>query len=165
MSFSTRSRARPLPSVAYLGKALPRVLSPWDEWAGHVVVILWLINAATAALSGPVGLTYWLLGALLFFVPGLLAVAQLALLFPGDGGLYLWTYQALATAGHSGRVAAFWSFFAGVCSWVVGPLALVTGASALLSFVQGMLPAAWFARSLAQPWQQGLLMAGLVLFM
>jgi amino acid transporter len=162
MAFSPTPRTRPLPSVAYLGKALPRVLTAWDGWAGHVVVILWLINAATAALAG---FTYWLLGALIFFVPSLLAVAHLALLFPGDGGLYLWTYQALTLAGSSGRAAAFWSFFAGVCSWVVGPLALVTGASALLSFVQGMLPASWFARWLAQPWQQGLLMAALVLFM
>jgi amino acid transporter len=165
MSFSRVPRARPLPSVAYLGKALPRVLLPWDGWAGHVVVIVWLINAATAALAGPVGLTYWLLGALLFFVPSLLAVAQLALLFPGDGGVYLWTYQAFSLSGRAPRAAAFWSFFAGVCSWVVGPLALVTGASALLSFVQGMLPASWFARWLAQPGPQGLLMAALILGM
>jgi amino acid transporter len=165
MSFTPAPRVRPLPSVAYLGKALPRVLLPWESWAGHVVVILWLINAATAALAGPVGLTYWLLGALIFFVPGLLAVAQLALLFPGDGGVYLWTYQALSLSGRAPRAAAFWSFFAGVCSWVVGPLALVTGASALLSFLQRMLPAVWLARWLAQPWQQGALMAALVLFM
>ncbi len=157
--------ARPLLSAGYLSKALPAVLTPFDGWAAHLVVILWLINGATAALAGPVGLSYWLLGALVFFVPSLVAVGQLALLFPGDGGLYLWTYHALARPAQPDRAAAFWSFFAGVCSWVVGPLALVTGASALLSFLQGMLPSATFAHWLAQPWQQGLLMAALVLVM
>ncbi len=157
--------ARPLLSAGYLSKALPAVLTPFDGWAAHLVVILWLINGATAALAGPVGLSYWLLGALVFFVPSLVAVGQLAMLFPGDGGLYLWTYHALARPAQPDRAAAFWSFFAGVCSWVVGPLALVTGASALLSFLQGMLPSATFAHWLAQPWQQGLLMAALVLVM
>jgi amino acid transporter len=165
MTFAMLPRPRSLPSVAYLSKALPPILTSFDGWAGHIVVILWLINAPTAALAGPVGLTYWLLGALVFFVPSLFAVASLALLFPGDGGLSLWTYSALARPDRANRAAAFWGFFAGVCSWVVGPLALVTGASALLSFLQGMLPGAWFARFLAQPWQQGLLMAGLVLVM
>ncbi len=165
MTSTPSPRARPLSSVGYLAKALPHILSPFDGWAGHVVVILWLINAPTAALAGPVGLSYWLLGALVFFVPSLFAVAQLSLLFPGDGGLYLWTYCALARPDQENRAAAFWSFFAGVCSWVIGPLALVTGASALLSFLQGMLPATTFARFLAQPWQQGLLMGGLVLLM
>jgi amino acid transporter len=165
MAYPPSPRARPLPSVGYLAKTLPRVLTPLDGWAGHVVVILWLINAPTAALAGPVGLSYWGLCALVFFVPSLCAVAQLALLFPGDGGLYLWTYQALARPGRTNRAAAFWSFFAGVCSWVVGPLALVTGASALLSFLQGMLPEATFAHWLGQPWQQGLLMGALVLLM
>jgi amino acid transporter len=165
MVYAPAPRARPLPSVGYLAKALPAVLTPFDGWAAHLVVILWLINGATAALAGPVGLSYWLLGALLFFVPSLFAVGHLARLFPGDGGLYLWTYQALAHSGQADRAAAFWSFFAGVCSWVVGPLALVTGASALLSFLQGMLPGAWFARVLSHPWQQGMLMAGLVLLM
>src|SRR5579875_3054029 len=165
MTFAPSPRARPLPSVAYLAKALPAVLTAFDGWAGHIVVILWLINAPTAALAGPVGLSYWLLGALVFFVPSLLAVGQLALLFPGDGGLYLWTYSALARPNLPNRGAAFWSFFAGVCSWVVGPLALVTGASALLSFLQGMLPSTWFARFLSHPWQQGLLMGGLILLM
>src|SRR5579884_3090387 len=155
MTFSPSPAARTLPSLGYLAKALPRILTPFDGWAGHMVVILWLINAATAALAGPVGLSYWLLGALIFFVPSLLAVGQLALLFPGDGGLYLWTYHALARPDRSDRGAAFWSFFAGVCSWVVGPLALVTGASALLSFLEGMLPGAFLARFLFQPWQQG----------
>jgi amino acid transporter len=165
MSLTPAPPARPLPSVGYLAKALPHILTPFDSWAGHLVVILWLVNAPTAALVGPVGLSYWGLGALIFFAPTLFAVGQLALLFPGDGGLYLWTYQALARPGRANRAAAFWSFFAGVCSWVVGPLALVTGASALLSFLQGTLPANVQGRLLSQPWQQGALMAGIVLLM
>jgi amino acid transporter len=165
MAFAPLSRARALPSVAYLAKALPHVLTPGDLFCGQLVVILWLINAATAALAGPVGISYWLIGALVFFVPSLFAVAQLALLFPGDGGLYLWTCGALARPGRPNRAAAFWSFFAGVCAWMVAPLALVTGASALLSFLEGMLPASFLAQWLAQPGPQGLLMAGLVLLM
>src|SRR5579875_1984685 len=121
MSMIPIARARPLPSVGYLYKALPHILTAGDLFAGQIVVILWLINAATAALIGAVGLSYWLIGALVFFVPALVAVAQLALLFPGDGGLYHWTYSALASAGGTNRAAAFWSFFAGVCAWMVAP--------------------------------------------
>jgi amino acid transporter len=60
-----------------------------------VVAPRWL---ASAAQLGPVSLTYWLLGLLLFFVPYCLAVREMSARVPGEGGIYLWTRAAFGEA-------------------------------------------------------------------
>jgi len=54
--------------------------------------IRWL---AIAAGIGPSSLIFWLVGAILFFVPLALIVAQLAEAYPEEGGIYAWVRRAM----------------------------------------------------------------------
>ena len=161
-----REPAPGVPPCLESERLTPRVLPPFlrsaDLFVNTQVVLLWLINASGAATGGPVSLLYWFIGGVGFFVPTVIATAQLWTLYPGEGSLYSWTYRAFARTGKL-NVSFFLSFLVGACFWVIGPLALVIGATAFLSFLQALLPAPWLTRFLAQPWQQGLLMIGLVL--
>ena len=95
-------------SEEYVPKAMPRILGTWDMTTTFVVSIYLASGATTAALGGPSAITYLLLGAVTFFVPCLVATAQLGTLFPHEGSLYNWTHKAMG-----GRA----SFFVGFCAW------------------------------------------------
>src|SRR5438128_12688613 len=83
---------RGLPSEQYSERALPPVLGAVDLTAMYLVVIFFIGNAApTAAFGGVVSLTYLLIGAVTYYLPCVLASAQLAVLYPYEGSLYHWT--------------------------------------------------------------------------
>ena len=63
-----------------------------------------------AAGVGPSSLLFWLIGALCFFLPFALIIAELSNLYPEAGGMYAWIKRGL------GKEAAFISAW---CYWVV----------------------------------------------
>ncbi len=63
-----------------------------------------------AAGMGPSSLLFWLIGALCFFLPFALIIAELSNLYPEAGGMYAWIKHGL------GKEAAFISAW---CYWVV----------------------------------------------
>lgn len=71
-----------------------------------VVGIRWL---AAAAHAGPGSITLWALAAALFFVPSALAVSRLAVKFPEEGGLYVWTRRSFGD---------WHGFLCGWCYWL-----------------------------------------------
>ncbi|HMC58367.1 MAG TPA: APC family permease [Candidatus Solibacter sp.] len=64
-----------------------------------------------AAHAGPGSVTLWLLAAVLFMVPLAVAVATLAVKYPGTGGLYLWTRNDF---GPWHGFLCFWSYWIGI---------------------------------------------------
>lgn len=146
---STASKPDILPSETYVPKAMPAVLGTLDMTAIYVVALFFIPNVALTALGGTVSLTYLVLGALVFFVPSVIATAQLGVLFPHEGSLYNWTYHALGS---------YWSFFIGICYWVSGIIVIVSSSNAFVAILQG-LNSTW----LTEPWQQGLVMLGLLI--
>lgn len=138
-----------LPSEQYVPKIMPSVVGGRDLLACYIVAMFLITNAVLQASGGVVALTYTVLGAVAFFLPCVLATAQLGIAYPYEGSLYNWTYHAL------GR---FWSFFVGLCYWLSGVLAPVTAANAFVTILAG-LNKDW----LTQPWQQGCVMIGLLL--
>ncbi len=138
----------PLPSETYIAQTMPSILGTVDMTATFVFSIFFIANAANAALGGVSALTYLLLGGITFFVPCVVAVAQLSNMFPNEGSLYNWTYKAL------GR---FWSFFIGLCFWLPGILVIIASADTFVSYLQG-LNNQW----LPQPWQQGLVIVAVL---
>ncbi|HXB70490.1 MAG TPA: APC family permease [Candidatus Acidoferrales bacterium] len=64
-----------------------------------------------AAHAGPGSVTLWLLAAVLFMVPLAVAVAALAVKYPGTGGLYLWTRNDF---GPWHGFLCFWSYWIGI---------------------------------------------------
>src|SRR5688572_25558059 len=53
--------------------------------------IMWVAKAGEA---GPAGVTFWVLGGLVFYLPLAVCVIVLAARYPGEGGLYLWSRRA-----------------------------------------------------------------------
>ncbi len=152
---STRMEEAPssqeaLYSEQYVPGVMPPTLGTLDMTVTFVAAIFYISNSTTAVGAGPAAFTYWIVCGLAFFLPCVIATAQLGVLFPYEGSLYIWTHRALG---------GFWSFFTGFCSWFPGVLAIVSGFGTAVSYVQN-LKAGW----LVEPWQQGLVVIFLIAF-
>jgi amino acid transporter len=117
---------------------LPRVLNSFDMTIIFVAIVLFIVNASAVQQAHQAAFTYWVLGFLLFLIPGALVTAQLGQMFPQEGSLYVWTQKALGP---------FWGFFAGFCAWWPGILVMVATGDAVVTIWQfvdtGGLPKAW----------------------
>ncbi len=147
-SSESPGRDTPLMSENYVVKTMPPILGNLDMTTTYVVAIFFIVNAATAASGGPAAFTYLLLGGITFFIPSVIATAQLGYMFPHEGSLYNWTHRALG---------GYWSFFIGFCAWFPGILVIVAGADIIISFIQG-LNSNW----LIEPYQQGLVIVAII---
>ena len=133
--------ADPLPSEEYVVKAMPSILGSFDMTVVYVMIIFFITNATIAIAGGAATFTYWILGAITFFIPCAIATAQLGVMFQHDGSLYNWTHKALG---------GYWSFFVAFCAWFPGVLLMVAGADTVVTYLMGLNPN-WFP----QIWQQG----------
>src|SRR5256886_8916591 len=117
---------------------LPRVLNSADMTIIFVAIVLFIVNASAIQRAGPSAYTFWILGFLAFLIPGALVTAQLGLMFPQEGSLYVWTQKALGP---------FWGFFAGFCAWWPGVLVMVATSDLVVTIWQfvdkGALPKPW----------------------
>src|SRR4029453_9256745 len=129
---------------------LPRGLNSMDMTIIFVAIVLFIVNASAIQRAGPAAYTFWILGFLAFLIPGALVTAQLGLMFPQEGSLYVWTQKALGP---------FWGFFAGFCAWWPGILVMAATGDAVVSIWQfidtGGLP---------KNWQQGLVILAVLWF-
>nr|BBH92868.1 amino acid transporter [Thermogemmatispora argillosa] len=137
-----------LPSESYVPRVMPRLLSTGDMVATFLMIVFFITNATTAVAGGAAAFTYWAIGALAFFIPGVIATAQLGVIFPHEGSLYNWTHKAFG---------GYWSFFAAFCAWFPGVLVIISAGDVIVSYLQGLNPG-W----LTEPWQQGLFIIGLI---
>ena len=128
-------------SETYVPQTMPSILGKFDMTAMFVCALFLLSNAVIGASRGLVSLTYIVLSCIVFFVPCVIATAQLGTMFPSEGSLYAWTYKVLGSS---------WSLFIGLCSWLTGMLAAVTSAHIFVVILQAQHNA-W----LTEPWQQG----------
>ncbi len=142
------SKQTPLPSEDYVPKVMPPILGTFDMTTMYVIALFFIPNLTLTAYGGVASLTYLLLGAIIFFIPGVIATAQLGMMFPHEGSIYNWTYKALGN---------YWGFFIGLCYWLTGVLATVNSANAFVVTIQG-LNNAW----LTEPWQQGLVVLAII---
>lgn len=146
-----RTHAEPiLLSEQYCPRVLPTLLGTGDLTSLFLLNVFWVTNVTPLAAGGTASFTYWLIGGTLFFIPCSLVLAQLAALFPSEGGIYAWTAHAFGPR---------WAFFVGVCAWLPGVLSIVNAAAAFVSCVQALNPT-WLVAS----WQQGLAIGGVLLF-
>src|SRR5438067_4764406 len=117
---------------------LPRVLNSTDMTIIFLAIVLFIVQASVIQPAGPSAYVYWVLGFLLFLIPGAIVTAQLGQMFPQEGSLYVWTQKALGP---------FWGFFAGFCAWWPGILVMVATGDAVVTLWQfidkGGLPKAW----------------------
>jgi glutamate:GABA antiporter len=127
-----------LPSERVAGGMLPKVLNSFDMVAIFVSIVLFITNAAVIQSAGPSAFGWWVLGFLLFLIPGAIVTGQLGRMFPGEGSIYLWTQKAFGS---------FWGFFAGFCAWWPGVLVMVATGTVVLSFLGYVFPSSIGAAS------------------
>jgi amino acid transporter len=111
--------------------ALPRTLGVRDLVLFNLVAVTSLRWMATSAAAGPSALSLWVLAGLLFFVPLGLAVSEMSVRQPAQGGIYAWTRTALGE-GHG--------FVAGWCYWinnVLYPANLLISTAAMFTYAIG----------------------------
>jgi amino acid transporter len=129
---------------------LPRVLDSLDMSIIFLAIVLFIVQASVIQPAGPAAFTYWILGFLLFLIPGAFVTAQLGQMFPQEGSLYVWTQKALGP---------FWGFFAGFCAWWPGVLVMVATSDLVVTIWQfideGALP---------KPWHQMIVILGVLWF-
>jgi amino acid transporter len=143
------ARQRTLVSEEYVVKTMPPILGTFDMLSTYLLIVFFITNAPTAAAGGPSAFTYLLLGGITFFIPSVIATAQLGVMFPNEGSLYNWTHKAFG---------GFWSFFSAFCAWFPGILVMISAGDALVSFLQG-LHSQW----LADPREQGVVIIAVIL--
>jgi amino acid transporter len=129
---------------------LPRVLNSFDMSIIFVAIVLFIVNASAIQRAGPAAFTFWILGFLAFLIPGAFVTAQLGLMFPQEGSLYVWTQKALGP---------FWGFFAGFCAWWPGILVMVATGDAVVSIWQFI-----DTGGLSKNWEQGLVILAVLWF-
>ena len=139
---SVQAEERVMASERIAPGMLPRVLNSFDMTIIFVAIVLFIVNAAALQPAGQSAFTFWILGFLVFLIPGALVTAQLGQMFPHEGSLYVWTQKALGP---------FWGFFAGFCAWWPGILVMVATGDAVVTMWQFI-----DSGSLSQSWQQGL---------
>lgn len=105
-----------LTSESYVPQTMPVQLNTFDMTANYMLLLFNITISTLLVGSGAAGISYLLLGALVFFFPCAIVTAQLALLFPHEGALYSWSYKALGQ---------YWSFFSGFCAWLSGALLII----------------------------------------
>src|SRR5262245_60467053 len=91
-----------------------------------VVTGFGLMWPAKAAEAGAVGVTFWVVGGLTFFLPLAVCVLELSARYPGEGGLYLWTRREF------GDFAGFltgWMYWASVVAFVPSVLYFIAGSA------------------------------------
>ncbi len=140
----------PLPSETFIERTMPQILRFPDLLAIFIIAIFYITNATIAVPGGATAYIYWLVGGITFFLPCAIAVAQLGVLFPGEGSLYNWTHRILGP---------YWAFFAGTCYWFPCIIILISTADTIVTYIQG-LNNAW----LTEPWQQGLAIVTIIIF-
>jgi glutamate:GABA antiporter len=129
---------------------LPRVLNSTDMTVIFLAIVLFIVQASVIQPAGPSAYIYWILGFVLFLIPGAIVTAQLGQMFPQEGSLYVWTQKALGP---------FWGFFAGFCAWWPGVLVMVATADLVVTIWQFI-----DSGSLSKSWEQMIVILAVLWF-
>ena len=137
-------------SEEYSVQTMPKVAGSFGLAGTFVLIIFFITNVPSAIGAGAGTFTFWIVGALTFFIPLVIATAQLGHMFPHEGSLYNWTHRAFG---------GYWSFFVAFCAWFPCVLLMFVSSDVIVGYLQGLNPQ-WFVL----PWQQGLVLVAVIAF-
>jgi len=80
----------------------------------YIAAILVVGRLSAAAALGVPSLSLWIITAIIYFIPTALIVAELGTGWPGEGGIYIWTKQAMGN--FSGFICG-WFYWANNLVW------------------------------------------------
>src|SRR5713226_6375126 len=137
-------------SEEYSVQTMPKVAGSSGLAGTFVLIIFFITNVPSAVGAGAGTFTFWIVGAITFFIPCVIATAQLGHMFPHEGSLYNWTHRAFG---------GYWSFFVPFCAWFPCVLLMIVSSDVIVGYLQGLNPK-WFVL----PWQQGLVLIAVIIF-
>src|SRR5258708_36316179 len=108
---------------------MPKVAGPLGLTAIYVLIIFFITNTASAIQAGAGTFTFWIVGAVTFFIPCAIATAQLGHMFPHEGSLYYWTHKAFR---------GYWRFFVAFCAWFPCILLMIVAADVVVGYLPDM---------------------------
>ena len=76
-------------------KQLSKEMGFWDVLLFNIATVLGPRWIAAAAHNGTSSISLWIIAALFFFVPSALVINELSSRFPHEGGLYVWSKEAI----------------------------------------------------------------------
>src|SRR6266516_3284692 len=95
-----RWREEELPSEDYVRNAMPRKLGTFDMTMIFLMVMFFINNAVGTTGAGAAAFTYWIIGAFAFFLPCIIATAQLGTMFSHE--VSFWVPGILGMVGSAG---------------------------------------------------------------
>ncbi|HLX57916.1 MAG TPA: APC family permease [Ktedonobacteraceae bacterium] len=148
---NTSRRPDALLSEEYTVQTMPKVAGSFGLTGTFVLIIFFITNVPSAIGAGAGTFSFWIVGAITFFIPCVIATAQLGHMFPHEGSLYNWTHRAFG---------GYMSFFVSFCAWFPCVLLMIVAADVVVGYLQGLSNGTW----LVQPWQQGLVLIAILAF-
>jgi amino acid transporter len=97
------------PSARDTKAQLRKTMGFWDVLLFNIATVLGPRWIAAAGHNGTSSISFWILAAVFFFVPGALVINELSSRFPEEGGLYVWSREAFGD---------FHGFIAGWTYWI-----------------------------------------------
>lgn len=95
--------------------AKTKKLSAMDLFLGIICLMLFLDTATSSSAMGPTSITWYLILAVIFFVPAALVTAELSSTYPSDGGLYHWVKISI---GNDNAARVSWYYWLNNAVWV-----------------------------------------------
>jgi amino acid transporter len=102
----------------------PKVFGLFSMILFSVSAILVADTVATSAAIGVQGLTYWILLAIVFFIPYGFVTAELGSAWPDEGGIYVWVREAF---GPFWGTMTAWLYWVNVAYWAPSTFVLFAG--------------------------------------
>ncbi|MEG1821372.1 MAG: APC family permease [Clostridiales bacterium] len=95
--------------------ARKKSLGRLDIFLGIICLILFLDTVAPAAAMGPTAITWYLIIAIVYFIPASLIAAELGAAYPDEGGMYTWVKRGL---GNRWGARVSWYYWLNNALWV-----------------------------------------------
>ncbi len=118
--------------------AKKKALGGIDVFLGLVCAILFADLITSNTSMGPSVITWWIIAAIIIFIPNGLVTAELASTYPDKGGIYAWTRRAFG-AVWGARLS--WFYWVNIALWVPSAYTWISGALLQVFFPNaGYLP-------------------------
>ncbi len=92
-----------------------KALGGADVFLGLVCAILFADQIATNTQMGPSVIVWWIIAAIIIFIPNGLVTAELASTYPDKGGIYAWIRRAF---GSKWAARTSWFYWINIALWV-----------------------------------------------
>lgn len=108
-----------------------KTLTFWDLFFFSFAAIFLIDTLPASAAIGPASISWWIICAIIYFLPYGLISAELGTTYPEQGGLYVWTKRAF---GSKWAARTTWFYWVNVALWMPAVYIIFAGVFAQMFF-------------------------------